>query len=286
MVDKFDTFRGELLGSLVVGLAERELTSKTLETLDIVNLPCRPQPDLTGDPGFFALLGTLRTLSIKFDYNYAHNKPQERSPRGHVSRQFFIDFPDTWLAPAPTDLTYLSLGADELWGYILKVDFRGVHFPQLQSLVVEKFVFGQDWQLEWILSHTSLQELSLLKCQILIQAVWLGEMDEDGYPLSMTDDETALVQTHFFYRSWHNYYQKVLDELENLRSFTTWPDRTWVEPDWYGQYGVFSEWKWSKFEIDPHRSELDEWMLKQVMAKANERMREHLEATTKRRSGN
>ena len=285
MVDKFDSFRGELLANLIVGLAERELTPKTLETLDIVNLPCRPQPDLTGDPRFFTLLGTLQTLSIKFDHNYAHNEPQETSPRGHLSRQFFTDFPNTWLAPAPTDLTCLSLGAHELWGYILKVDFRGVHFPRLQSLVMECFVFSQDWQLEWILSHTSLQELSLLKCQILVQADWLGEKDEDGCPTSITEDDSALVQTHFFYRSWHDYYQKILNDLENLRSFTTWPDNTWVDTDRYGQYGVFSEGTWSNLETDPRRQERDEWMLKQVMAKANERMREHLEATTKRHSG-
>ena len=68
MVDKFDAYRGTILSKLIVGLCERGRTSRKLETLDIVNHPCRTQPDLTTHQSFSTLLGTLKTLLLRFDY--------------------------------------------------------------------------------------------------------------------------------------------------------------------------------------------------------------------------
>ena len=281
MVDKFDTYRGELLANLIVGFPKRGATATKLETLDIVNLPCRRQPDLTGDPSFSALLGSLQTLLLRFDYSKANNKPSFFSQRVDESREFFTDLPKTWLTPAATGLTCLALRASELWGYILKVDFRHVHFPQLQSLVMQRFVFSQDWQLEWILSHTSLQKLCLFQCPILYHASWFGEQDEEGYPTSWSEYEPSFIQDYNYDRNWRHYYELFSSRLGSLREFTTKPDDAGVKTELIGLYGVYDVSEWSTVAPKGDRRAEDEEMREYLRAKTNERMREHLKATVK-----
>ena len=285
LVDKFDTYRGNILANLIFGLPKQGATSTKLETLDIVNLPCRPQPDLTGDPSFSALLGTLQTLSLRFDYSKANDRRHAGSRRGDEYHKYFTDLPKTWLAPAATNLTCLALRASELWGYILKVDFSHVHFPQLQSLVMQKFVFSQDWQLEWILSHTSLQELCLFQCRILIHATWTGEQDEEGYPTSMLAYDPLSLQDYHYDKSWYEYYERLLSCLGSLRRFTTKPDDAGVKTELIGLYGVWGVFEWSTIIPEGHKRAEDEEMREQLMAKTEDRMLAHLKATTKRRPG-
>ena len=215
--------------------------------LEIVNLPCRPQPDLTSHDNFRALLKTLRTLVLRFDYPSTDKHPYRYSPLGDVSHEFFTDLPKTWLAPASTGLTSLTLGGDALWGYLLKVNFRGVHFSNLESLDMQRFVFSHDWQLEWILSHTSLQKLSLYKCRILTEARWYGKKDGEYYPTEYSDGERFSPQKYQYAKRWHHYYEELSDGLENLESFTTIADEGsttrntdgwYVEFHWLGWYGV------------------------------------------------
>ena len=215
--DKFDGRRGEIIETLVIG--PDGATPRELETLEIVNLPCRPQPDLTGHASFLGLLRTLQTLMLRIDYPSSQEAPYRYSPLGDVSHEFFTRLPDTWLRPASTSLTSLSLGANELWGYLLKVDFRDVRFPRLKSLDMQRFVFSHDWQLGWILSHKSLQVLSLNQCQILAHACWYGEEDDD-YPTKVlpTGNKSSLQEYHYA-KSWHHYYEELSGGLENLGSY-------------------------------------------------------------------
>ena len=268
LVDKFDTYRGEVLTTLIVGLAERGATSRKLEVLSISNLPCRSQPYLTDHPSFSALLRTLQTLSLRFDYDSKHDYIHfDRELRQH--REFFTRLPRAWLAPASHDLTFLALGAAGLWGYLLKVDFRGVHFPRLKSLLMEDFVFSHDWQLDWILSHTSLQEMRLIQCWILIHAHWYGEKDNEGYPDGFSSTRT---QNYGYDKRWHHYYLHFSSLLGNLRCFTTMRDDGSAQTDGVGGYQTFHKKQWVHVVGD-----LD-WRAEE------EEALEHLKATTTHRS--
>lgn len=281
-VAKFDKYRGEIVKTLVIGPADgsakRDATPRELETLEIVNLPCRPQSDLTGHPSFSALLKTLQTLVLKFDYNWANDKPHGGSQQGKESQEFFTHLPKTWLAPAATNLTCLTLGSSQLWGYVLKVDFSSVRFPRLQSLVMEQFVFCHNWQLIWILSHKSLQKLCLLQCRILLGAIWTGGKDEDGYPTTLLKYDETSLEKYYYSRSWNRYYDSFSRNLESLRWFTTKPNE-WVETDLVGLYTTFDKYQWFPMVVGADMRANDEKMFEQLKAKTEERMREHLKAT-------
>ena len=286
MVDRFDEYRGEILTNLIVGLAERNDTQgapsrklKELKTLDIANLPCRSQPDLTDHPKFSTLLRTLQTLLLQFDYTSDYHEPYVHSPLGGESHEFFTHLPGTWLAPAATDLTCLSLRAPELWGYLLKVDFRGVHFPRLMSLVMQKFVFSHDWQLEWILSHTTLKTLCLFQCRILTHARWFGEKDSEGYPTSFSESDTLPPEDHHYDKSWHQYYQQFSSLLKSLEWFTTKPNDRSAVPNLIGLYEKFDGESWLEVIPEPGRRAEDERMLIHLKVTAFN----HLKATAKRR---
>ena len=218
--------------------------------LEIVNLPCRPQPDLTNHASFPALLRTLQTLKLRIDYPSTQDNPYRYSPLGDVSHEFFTHLPDIWLRPASTGLTSLSLGANELWGYLLKVDFRDVRFPRLKSLDMQRFVFSHDWQLEWILSHKSLQKLSLNQCRILAHACWYGE-EADGYPTKVfPEGNKRTLQKYHHAKSWHQYYEEFSGALENLRSFTMVPDEGSTTTDPKDQYVEFHYDTWYPVKPD------------------------------------
>ena len=236
---------------MFAGLAERGDTSRKLETLDILNLPCRSQPDLPNGQSISSLLGTLKTLLLRFDYHWTNDKPYVDPPRGDEAHEFFTRLPQAWLAPAAPNLTYLFLGASDMWGYILKVDFRGVHFPQLKSLGMHNFVFSHDWQFEWILSHTSLETLCLFNCQILVEAIWFGEKDDEGYPTTLLEYDTPPQQGYYFTRSWHEYYSRFSADLKHLKWFTIMPKNEWVTLKILCSYSRFDNYEW--FLVIPER---------------------------------
>ena len=280
---KFDTYRGEVHKTLIVSFAEPGATPRKLETLDIVNLPCRSQPDLTNRQSFSDLLKTLKTFSLRFDHYPAYHEPYVISPLGGVSHEFFTRFPRAWLAPAAPNLTCLALSALELWGYLLKVDFRGVHFPKLETLVMNNFVFSHDWQLDWILSHNSLQEMRLMQCRILTHAIWFGEKDDEGYPTRFSRSDTLHLRYHHYAKAWHHYYQRFLS-LDNLTYFTTKADDRSVVADLTGMYEGFDEGSWLEEIPEPDRQAEDKRMLKYLRSKAHDRLKAKLKAKSKAKS--
>ena len=270
---KFETYRGEVHKTLIVSLAERAATLRKLEKLDMDNLPCRSQPDLTDRPSFSALLRTLQTLLLRFDYDPAYHQPYGNYPLGGVSHEFFTRLPQAWLEPAAANLTCLSLSAPELWGYLLKVDFRDVHFLRLTSLVMKYFVFSHDWQLEWIRSHTSLQKLCLIQCPILTHARWYGEKDDEGYIISWSISDTRPLQDYWYDRSWHHYYQQFERHLMNLSEFTTKPDDEGVVANLIDPYERFDLDRWVEVTPEPDMEKEDKRKLKQLKATAKRRSR-------------
>ena len=238
--------------------------------LSISNLPCRSQPYLTDHPSFSALLRTLKALSLRFDYDSKHGDIRlDRELRQH--REFFTGLPQAWLAPASHDLTSLALGARWLWGYLLKVDFRGVHFPRLKSLFMEDFVFSHDWQLDWILSHTSLEEMRLIQCWILIHAHWYGQKDDEGYPAGFLETHT---QDYGYSKQWNHYYQHFSSLLGNLRCFTTMRDDGSAQTDDVGGYQTFHRNRWVPVVGDLDGRAEDEEELKHLKATTNRRSRQ------------
>ncbi|KAF2176195.1 hypothetical protein K469DRAFT_494383, partial [Zopfia rhizophila CBS 207.26] len=78
---------------------------------------------------------------------------------------FHDELPDFWLAPLQPGLKGLTLYAYQHWGKCPKLDFRCLYFKKLESLMLRRYTFTHDWQLDWILLyHSTLRELVFDSC--------------------------------------------------------------------------------------------------------------------------
>ena len=222
-----------------------------LKTLHFINLPCQPQPSVTGNPSFSALLRTLRTLHLGFD-----GCSWDRIP-GSRLLEFFAHLPRAWLAPASTNLTCLALTATGFWGYLVKVNFRSVHFPRLRSLKMQSFVFSHDWQLDWILSHVTILELCLWQCPILTYAYWYGKKDNEGYPIEIEEEGKGNCHEYHLDTSWYCNYHAFAG-LKDLRQFTTTRNNRVPKEYWVGSYFRLQRGSLKQEKSDSKRSAEDE----------------------------
>ncbi|KAJ4317329.1 hypothetical protein N0V84_007386 [Fusarium piperis] len=142
--------------------------------------------------------------------------------------EFFDHLSETWLAPSISDnLRVLSLYYKEYWGWLPKMDFRGMDFPKLKVLALGHYVFSHDWQVDWIASigHTNgsggLEELYLDDCPILFEALQASPLDQNdpGYPLLSTVLEEADDEMHQYPMRWHHILSKWATSLKALTVF-------------------------------------------------------------------
>ncbi|KAK2737101.1 hypothetical protein FQN55_001313 [Onygenales sp. PD_40] len=139
--------------------------------------------------------------------------------------RFYIlcsQIPFFWLKPASSTLRHLALYSGDNFGFNPKLNFRGVHFPHLESLALGNFCFFCDSQLDWILSHRStLRELYLDHCPILSQ-------------VTIREAFLSTIETRVTYgKRWHDYFRAFQEELPLLRHFMYG-----VSSDWYGKWMI------------------------------------------------
>ena len=192
-----------------------------LSSLSIENFP---SDYMTIVPVFSKLLHNIRRLEfstiIVEHKEYDPNKKQLF--RGAMT--FYAQLPPLLLAPASQNLAVLHLSADSPWGWYPKIDFRRIHFPLLEDLMLSRFTFSHDWQMEWLLDHAgSLRRLSLIRCAILDHATSTGQhFDRDGYPRRREPDQggTSILGSYHYQRRWSYYFLEIASFLPHLQAFS------------------------------------------------------------------
>lgn len=204
-----------------------------LDSLSMEKAPTHIAHHVATSPVFLELLRNLRVL----DFDIITLEPDRIPPLSRRSiadaARFHSKFPQIWLAPASPNLRVLHLSADAPWGWHPKADFRGIHFPQLEELLISRFTFSHDWQLQWLVDHAdSLKRLRLIDCTILHHAMAMRYgLDLEGYPLQARQrpEESTLVKASYRYKSrWSHYFKTIATSLPHLQSFSLFaPDHVY-----------------------------------------------------------
>ena len=151
-------------------------------------------------------------------------------------RSFWPHLLSRWLEPLADQLETLTLYWDNHWGLFPPMDLRDLHFPRLKSLSLGAYVFGLDEQLEWLLSHKTLEHLSFDSCAIC--SSWdIPDPPNEHHlhdelrfaqrrlPVSTTFDPQAGLgelgsEWVFKYDGrWPTYFARMAKELPKLRRF-------------------------------------------------------------------
>ena len=184
-------------------------------SLSIENVP---SDCVSTNVGFSEILQNIRRLEVRAI------TLQNRATYSDTTLSFHDRLPRLWLVPASQTLTVLHLSADAPWGWYPKIDLRGIHFPHLKDLMLSRFTFSHDWQMEWLSNHAgSLKHLSLTECAILDHAASTRQyFDSEGYPPSRepSGGGTAVKGFYSYQRRWSYYFEGFAKFLPNLQSFS------------------------------------------------------------------
>ncbi|KAK3898701.1 hypothetical protein C8A05DRAFT_37700 [Staphylotrichum tortipilum] len=202
-----------------------------LSTLTVRNLQNTPDEHVTSSDDFRETIRDMTALHLQicteWNDDHALSRPDMVNFWGHLRSR--------WLEPLADQLETLTLYWDIDWGLYPLMDLRGLHFPRLKSLSLGTYVFGVDAQLDWLLSHKTLEHLSLDSCAICTS--WnLGPYDDpDETPaLRFALDNLAVREAYdpkgihgppadewiFEYHSrWPTYFGRIAKELPALRRF-------------------------------------------------------------------
>lgn len=164
-----------------------------LSSLTIANLTGFSAKSIHERPEFQSWINSNSFTELKLllstQHNHSYAIAQTYPPEEF---EFFEKLPTTWLSPALcSNLRVLSLCRHDYFGWVPKLDFRMLNsdnktsaLPNLRVLALGKFVFCQEWQVEWITSlglhngRGGLEELYLDDCPIMWRAHVRGPMDE------------------------------------------------------------------------------------------------------------
>ena len=215
-------FRFTIMQRVLSVLTDRVMSRNSLQSLSIDCLQGYVDPRIVDKPTFRMLLQGLSSLSLNVVRELDIIDP-ERSLYYPEIHTFYEQMPTIWLQPALKILTTLSLFGSDFWGWSPKVDFRGLHFPNLKVLALGHFTFSHDWQADWIASHgQTLLELYLDDCPIIHATCTSYSLDQEGYlvPNETKRSNEALHQIptwtcygtrwNHLYKKWSKHMQKLL----------------------------------------------------------------------------
>jgi hypothetical protein len=181
--------RTGVLNTLFKALDSKDLN---IDTLSIENLQDYT-PGVYTTPAFKNVRNKIKKLHLKIAMEW-----NEYGPSGDLDRQVKHDFFNRelnshWLEPLQSQLTHLTIYADDFWGLYPRLDLRAIHFPHLKSLSLGQWSIAHQWQIDWLLAHAStLEELYLDNCPIVTAA---RLFDEQRDPLSWEPDELSAPRT-------------------------------------------------------------------------------------------
>ncbi|KAF2140322.1 uncharacterized protein K452DRAFT_54123 [Aplosporella prunicola CBS 121167] len=194
--------RRDNLEALFAALANSD-SPCTITNLYIRNLQNINHSGLTRSETFPSVLQKLVSFRLSIVNRYADSRwgGQLLQPEAHT---FMDEFPRIWLQPLATtkNLSRLFLYSDAYFGFCPKLELRGIHFPNIQTLALGGFTFSHDWQLDWLVSHkATLKNLYLDNCALIYQAIIYSTVDAEGYFKDIVRPDFAAAPRD----SWRNY---------------------------------------------------------------------------------
>jgi hypothetical protein len=216
-------YREAFFKAAILALNHPDHPAQHLHSLSICNIEGATNYELVKSPDFMAVLSHLDSLElcVVCEENDACPEREIMMVERHVF--FGRDLQQYWLAPLQNKLINLKIYSSCLWGYLPKCDLRGLHFPRLKTLSLGNMAFTHDGQLDWILSHDTLELLTLDGCPIVHEA--MIDHDEDfewQIATNYTDREhwPWKDQVHWSYGArWHDYFRKIHRGLPHLQRF-------------------------------------------------------------------
>lgn len=192
---------------------------------------------------------------------------------------------EAMLAPIAQNLTTLSLKFDEAWGTAPgQFNGRGLLFPRLESLTLEKFVIGHHDHFDWVYAQKTLKSLHLKEVRILshfvidepnIQEWGIRTDDWKSWPHGAFGYEDHDPRVFTFAGTWETVLDSIRAGLPNLVDFRLddlmYPGiedglsfaryiafnqgilpSPWIEADYDGELSEFPE-VWPEDELDDDR---------------------------------
>lgn len=142
----------------------------------------------------------------------------------------------TWLKPAQSQLTHLTLHCITYWGVFPQWAPEDLHFPSLKSLALSKWTIGYDRQLDFITSHgQTLEQLILTDCPILHASRMERYQSTNAWQIGPPPTGRGKPPTteHFFDTRWHHILPKFQHQLPKLKHFSM--GRGPINPAFWGQ---------------------------------------------------
>jgi hypothetical protein len=224
-----DSFRIEVLDLLFTAMRKAE----NVRSFTIQNLQDHHDDKLFGRDDFAVVRGRLTKLHLQITNEYETAAPECNIEKEAFHEGFTNALPNIWLKPTVDQLTHLTLYATDYVGMWPFIDFREIPtFPHLQSLSLGNLTLLHDWQIDWIVSHSStLQELLLDDCPIITTL----KLDENQVKPNFPDAEpyeTSQYGTWYFVHvplRWHHVFDRFRSQLLRLNRFTM------GHGDWLGE---------------------------------------------------
>jgi len=162
-------FRSQALGTLFAAIQAHnaEVDNRKIRSLAIKNLQNEIPNELLDSTAFRDTQQGLRELHLQvgrdgYDSLFTH------AYVGHRGEEpFWPGLRRRWIAPIVNQLTSLTIYCHNYWGYIPEFELEGLHIPGLRQLALGNYTFARDTQLDWILAHRHLEELTFDDCPII-----------------------------------------------------------------------------------------------------------------------
>ena len=223
-------YREAFFSALILALNHPDHPAEHLNSLSIINMQDVTNYNLAESKDYKAVLSRLDSLELCVVTEEKDAAPEHEIEL--IERHIFFgkDLRQHWLEPLQDKLVNLKIYSNCPWGYLPKCDLRGLHFPRLKSLSLGNMTFTHDWQLDWIISHDTLELLTLDDCPIIHEAMMMGGAYDSERYLPLDAIEKGVLcqglgrrrpeETHWSYETrWHDYFRRLKNGLPNLQRF-------------------------------------------------------------------
>jgi hypothetical protein len=231
-------YREAFFKAVILALNHPDHPAQQMHSLSVINIQDATNYELVKSHDFSAVIARLDSLELCVVSERDDSSPENNITM--VERHVFFgrDLQQYWLKPLQDKLIKLKIYSSCLWGYLPKCDLRGLHFPRLKSLSLGNMTFTHDWQLDWIISHHTLELLTLDDCPIVHEA--MIDHDED-FEWQIAHNDAGRQHWPWKYRvhwsygaRWHDYFRKLHRGLPDLQRFGVGRG-PWGSPYGFGQ---------------------------------------------------